>query len=314
VPGYGQQPAPGGYAAPGQQPYAAPGQQPGYGQQPAYGQQQYGQQPGMPGYGAYAPGQVSTSSAGNNQIISWVILGVVALMALIAAIFAIVDMSDLGSVSSSTPSISSADLAQAQQYCNANPGTAGCDQLNDASGSSGLTLAWISVIFFLLGSLAGIGGAVLVFLKKTFAHYLILGGGAALFIFSIIFGAKYAFEGDIVYYLITGLVLIGAGLLAFFPQTKGFLYVGAPSVAGAGGYGQVSGFGQQNPYGQQQQPQAYGQQQPYGAPQQQQPGQYQQPGTGGFPQQGPVSGGFPQQQPPQQGGYGQPPQQQPPQW
>jgi hypothetical protein len=152
-------------------------------------------------------------------------------------------------------------------------------------------------------------------------------------LFSIIFMAQYASEGRLVYNLIAGLIIGGAGALGFFPQTRE--YLGLPAMASTG-YGQVGGFGQpQQPYGQPQQPygqpqQPYGQQpygeqpqQPYGAqpgqyqqqpgqyPQQpqQQPGQYQQPGTGGFPQQGPPSGGFQQQQ----GGYGQPPQQQPPQ-
>jgi hypothetical protein len=197
------------------------------------------------------------------------------------------------------------------------------------------TAAIIYFILMIIGGVAGVAGAVMIYLKKYVGQFAIVGGGALLLLFSIIFMAQYASEGRLVYDLIAGIVIGGAGALGFFPQTRE--YLGLPAVA-ATGYGQTGSFGQPNPYAQQQQP-AYGQQpygeqqqQPYGAqpgqyqqpgqypqqqpgqyPQQQQPptGQpYQQPGTGGFPQQGPASGGFPQQP----GGYGQPPQQQPPQW
>jgi hypothetical protein len=162
-----------------------------------------------------------------------------------------------------------------------------------------------------------LAGAAMIFLKKYAGQFAILGGGALLLVFAIIFMAQYGSEGRLVYDLIAGIVIIGAACLGFFPQTRE--YLGLPQVAPTS-YGQAAGFGQPNPYGQ---PSPYGAQpNPYGQPPQQpgypQPGQYpqqqpqpyQQPGSGGFPQQGPPSGGFPQPNP-----YGQPPPQQPPhQW
>lgn len=335
APGYG---APG-YGQPGQPGQPMPGQQmPGQpGQQP-YGQQQ--QQPyGAPGYGQPAyPGYAPQAAAGpsTTQIVNWVIIGVVGVLSLVSVILVIVDLVRLGGVNTGPSLSDDPSFAQLQQLCATNPGAPGCDQIaNLQSQTPSLALAWISLIVLLVGALAAAGGAVLLYLKRPFAHFLVLGGGAAMLIFSIVYGAKYAFAGAIVYYLIAGLVLIGAGVLAFFPQTRE--YLGLPPVA-VTGYGQAAGFGQvyaaqqPNPYGQQQpygaQPGGYPQQQQQqqpGYPQQQQPGQYPQqqqpgypqaPGTGGFPQQAPPpgypqSGGFPQQpgypQQPQQPSQQQPP-------
>jgi hypothetical protein len=297
-PGYGQQP---GYGAPGQQPYGAPGQP--YGQQPGYGQ---------PAYPAYGAGQGGGITASTNQIVSWVVLGVVALMSLLAAILTITLWSEASGGANPCAGFTGteADLCN-QQFAQVDTGIPAA--------------ATIYFILMLIGGIAGVAGAVLIFLKKYVGQFAIVGGGALLLLFSIIFIAQYASEGRLVYNLIAGIIIGGAGALGFFPQTRE--YLGLPALA-ATGYGQVGGFGQPGPYGQPQQPygqQPYGEQpqQPYGQqpgqyqqqpgqypqqPQQPQPGQYQQPGTGGFPQQNPSSGGFQQQ-----GGYGQPPQQQPPQ-
>jgi hypothetical protein len=360
-PGWG---APGqqqGWAAPGAQPgypqqqqQAAPGYgAPGYGQpmqgqpmqgqpgQPMPGQQQpYGQQQAAPGYGAPGYGQPAypgyapqAAAANTTQIVNWVIIGLIGVLSLVALILAIVGMVRLGGATSGPANlgITGAELQQAEQFCASNPSTPECQQLAAAqsSVSSGLTLAWISLIIVLIGALAAAVGAVLLYLKRPFAHFLVLGGGAVMLIFAIVYGAKYAFVGSIVYYLIAGLVVAGAGALAFFPQTRE--YLGLPPVA-ATGYGQAAGFGQVYA-AQQQQPNPYGQQQPYGGyPQQQQqppqqqgypqqPGQYPQQQPGGY-QQAPNTGGFPQQTPPAGSGYpqsgafpqqpGQYPQQQPP--
>jgi hypothetical protein len=286
VPGYGQQPGYG--AAPG---YLPPGQQPPYGAQPGYPQSGYGQ-PVYPGYG---PGQVG-APPNTAQIINWVVLGVVALMSLLAAILTVTLWTQASGGGNPCDGLSGDAAAICGQY------------------SSSYSLPAPAIIYFvllLIGGLAGVAGAVLLFLKKFFGQWAILGGGIALLLFSIVFIVQYSSEGRLVYDLIAGIIVGGAGALAFFPQTRE--YLGLPPVPTTG-YGQAGGFGQPGPYGQQPQ---YGQQ-PYGVqpgypqqpaapqyPQQQQPG-YQQPGSGAFPQQNPPSGGFPQQP-----GYGQPPQQPP---
>ena len=299
VPGYGQQPGAPAYgqqppaygATPGAAPGYTPPGQPAYGAQPGYGQQQPGY--GQPAYPGYAPGQVGNPQ-NTAQIINWVVLGVVALMSLLAAILTITLWSEAGA--SPCDGLSGEEATLCNQY------------------SASISLPAPAIIYFILlliGGLAGVAGAVLLFLKKFVGQWAVIGGGALLLLFSIIFMVQYASEGRLVYDLIAGIIVGGAGAMAFLPQTRE--YLGLPPVASTG-YGQAGGFGQAAAYGQP----AYGQQQqqPYGAqPGYQQPGQYpqQQPGqyppaSGGFPQQGPPSGGFPQQP-----GYGQPPQQ-PPGW
>ncbi len=281
------------------------------------------------GQPAYAPG-AGGSSAPSAQIFSWLLLGVLAILAIITIIFAIVDMSDLGSASSGASDAQS----QIQSICAQSPDPTSCMQTaNNAAANApaapSLALIWISVILFLISGLVVIGSGVIIFLKNSLAaisHHAIAGAGLITAVFAIILGAKYAFSGHVVYYLIAGIVTLIAGVLGYFPATKG--YLGLPGAATPSFVGQAGGFGQQ-PYGQ---PAPYGAppQQPYGAPQQpqqpqqpygqppqpgygapQQPGYGQpgQPGTGGFPQGGPGTGGFPQQ-PGQPGGYGQQPPQQ----
>lgn len=306
VPGYGQQPNPYGQPQPG---YGQQQQQQAYGQQPGYGQQQYGQQ----AYPGYAQGQMA-SSPDTGQIITWAVLGVVALMSLLAAIMTITLWSDVGSAADAFSGNSAAECAQAGLS------QAECQQAL-AQAQSSVSIPAAMVIYFILlliGGIAGVAGAVMIFLKRYVGQYAIVGGGALLLLFSIIFMAQYAGEGRITYDLIAGIIVGGAGALGFFPQTRAYLGL-PPGPVAAGGYGQVGGFGQPA-YGQQSSPApGYGQQPAYGQPQYQQqpqqqmgygqqpqqPGYPQQPPSGGFPQQGPPSGGFPQQP----GGY---PQQQPP--
>ena len=198
---------------------------------------------------------------------------------------------------------------------------------NATSGASAkapsFALLWIALIIFLISGLVTIGAGVIIFLKNSLSsisHHVIAGAGLLTAVFAIIIGAKYAFSGDVPYYMIAGIVTLIAGALGYFPQTKGYLGLSGgprPSFGGqAAGFGQQP-YGQPAPYGAQQQPygapaqqQPYGQQpQPgYGAPQQPGYGQPGAPGTGGFPQN-PGTGGFPQQ-PGQPGGYGQQPPQQ----
>ncbi|HJP74884.1 MAG TPA: hypothetical protein VJ914_11480 [Pseudonocardiaceae bacterium] len=340
-PGFGQPPA---YGAPQQPGFGAPGApgQPAYGQppqaQPGYGQPAYGQQPGQPAFGqpaygqpAYAPG-AGGSSAPTAQIVSWLVLATLAILAVLAAIFAIIDMSDFGSASSASGDAA----AQIQQYCQSSPDPSACVQAANQAGAQAASntsvpaLAWITVILILLGGLVTIGAAVVIFLKNSLANisqHAIAGSGFIIAVFAIIFGATYSFQGGyMVYFLIAGIVILIAGLLGYFPQTKGYLGLpstATPTMGQAGAFGQQP-YGQPAPYGAPQQPQQpygapgqpqqpYGQQPGFGAPPQQpgygQPGMP--PGTGGFPQN-PASGGFPQQpgQPGQPGGYGQQPPQQ----
>jgi hypothetical protein len=341
-PAYGQQPgAMPGYGQPGQPGQPAYGQQPPaygqqpYGQQPAYGQQPYGQQAAYPGY---APGQAAGSANANmNKYLVWGGLAVAAAMALIAAIMTLTQFGDLG------------------RYSDA------YDSLNNLQSIPGVTtnsslpapaILYI-VVLALVSSLGVIAFAALCFLRRmaqapmlflVSSGVLLVVGVIGLIAWPSVGGVSVSGSGDVVYYMISGIVAAGVAAAIFFrPEfTNEVRFApGAPNplagfgqrVAAANAYSQQPqpGYGQQpNPYGQQpygQQPQ----QQPYGQQQYQQPGQYpqQQPGqypqqqqppqqqppqqqppsTGGFPQQGPPSGGF--QQP---GGYPQqPPQQQPPQ-
>jgi hypothetical protein len=126
---------------------------------------------------------------------------------------------------------------------------------------------------------------VLIYLKKSFAHFVIAGAGAALLIGAIVFMIGIPEGGEaptrIVFELIFGILVGAIGALGFFPQTAKFLGGGSALGGPGGGFGgpPQGGFGQP--------------QQGFGQPQQ---------GFGQPPQQG-----F-GQQPPQQG-YGQPPQQ-----
>lgn len=291
------------YAQPGEhQPF--PGQQPpqqGYGQPGGFPgqppQQGYGQPQGYPqqhGYGG-APG----AAGGNAAMIPMIVQGAVALFGLIALIMAITLMADFGELRSA--------LAEFGELSSFLPG-----------------YVWVYAILALLGALAAVAGAVMLFMKKNaFAHYLVLGGGVALLLAGILLLIE--FGGSMtraVFFLIFGLLITAAGALAFVPNAKHFLFSGAQ--AGPAGYGGPNHFGQPGGYpGQQQHQQPYGQQQQYGQQGQQQPG-YGQPAQGyGQPQQQP--GGYGQQHQPQQGygqqpygqpqqqpgGYGQPPQQQP---
>src|SRR6266702_2879540 len=222
-PGYGQQQQPGyPQQMPGYPP-AGPGQQSGYGQ-PVYGQQPgYGQQPAYPGY---APGGAATPMD-TNKIISWVVLAVAAVMALLGAILTITLWSEASGGADPCAGLTGAEASACAQV----------------TGSLAVpTAAIIYFILLIVGGVAGVAGAVLVFMKKEVGKLAIIGGGALLLLFSIIFMIQYTSVGRIVYDLIAGIVVAGIGALAFFPQTRA--YLGLPGgLAAPGGYGQVGGFG-----------------------------------------------------------------------
>jgi hypothetical protein len=275
-PGYGQQPPPG---------YGPP--PPGYGQQqppPGYGPPPGGfaQQPGLghaPSFGG--PGQ-------NTQMISMIVLGAVAVFGLIGAIMMITLFSDLN------PSDPCTGLSGAAR--------ASCEDFAGNISAPGRYIVYTIVL--LVAAVAAIAGAVLQYLKKVpYAHLIILGAGAVMALFAIIFGSDASFITRLVFMLLFGLVIAGAGAMAFFPQTRAYLGFGDGALGGPrtgpsgfGGPPPGGGFGQPGGYGQP--PQQFGQppQQPggYGQPPQQQPGGFGTP-PGGF--------GQPPQQP---GGYGQP--------
>ena len=262
----------------------------------------------------------------------WIAAGVAAVLGIIGAILMFTLMGDFGGASAS----SQADQCRASIE-RMGGDTSLCDQV--ASASSVPTWAWIYTIILALAALAAVGGGVLLFLKNRLAPWVLVGSGAVLLLFAIIFGAQADFITRIVLELIFGILIAAIGALGLIPSTAGFIGLGGgPSGPGGfggppgGGYpGQPGGFGQPGPYG----PPSGGFGQPggYGQPAQPggfgQPGGYGQPGQpGGFGQPGgpnPASGGFPQQpgQPGpygQPGGYGQPspygqpPQQPPQQW
>lgn len=296
--GFGQQqPPPGGFGQ----------QQPGYGQQPppGYGppppQGGFGQQP-PPGYGPPPGGFAHQQGLGagpnfggqgqNTQLISWAIAGLVAILGLVCALWAVSDDIFSGDLSDYSDQFSQA--GEEGQKALASPG-----------------ILYIGSIGVILAGLAAIGGGVLIFLKHKMASMATLGAGGGLVLFAIIYMIGFGqFDlpagvdpdwpaGNVkVFALIAGILVAGAGALAYFPQTKHFLgggsVLGGPGGPGGGpgGFGpppQQQGFGQQQPapYGQMPpQQQGYGQQPPPGYGQQpppQQPGGYGQ--QGGPPQQ-----------------------------
>jgi hypothetical protein len=283
--GSGLQPPYAGYGVP------PPPAQPTYGQ-PGYGQPGYGQA----GYGAVGAGPSA------QQIITWIALGGIAIFGLLGAILTGALLSDLVSAVGKVSDICDRYGGQASDICN--------QTLKDHGPHLPAAVVFYLVLM-IAGSLTALGGAVLLFVKKHFGHWLVIGGGAVMLLFAIISEVQYGSAGRITYDLIAGLLISAAGGAMFAPQVRQFLgmpplqaggarpgqFGGWPSAYGppTGPYGQPPrGYGQQpGPYGQQPGG-SYGQQPgPYG----QQPGPYGQPGPGGY---GPPSG---QPYPPPGGGY-----------
>jgi hypothetical protein len=165
-PGYGQPPP--GYGPP---PPQAFGQQPppGYGPPPGG----FAQQPGL-GHGPAFGGQGQ-----NTQMIQMIILGAVAVFGLIGAVMMITLWSDLGSASRAVDQVCSGPFATSEI----------CDQTTSGAGRG-----IFYTIVLLVASLGAIAGAVLLYLKKiSYAHYVLLGCGGLMVLFSIIFGADGSF-------------------------------------------------------------------------------------------------------------------------
>jgi hypothetical protein len=228
-------------------------------------------------------------------MISMIVLGAVALFGLIGAIMMITLWSDLGSASDACSGLTG-------------PSRAACENIAGDIVPGRFTFY---TLVLLVASLGAIAGAVLLYLKKVhYAHLIVAGSGGLMVLFAIIFGSDASFATRLVFMLLFGLVIAGAGAMAFFPQTRPYLGLGegALSTARPGGFGGPppgGGFGQPGGYGQPPQ-QGFGQQPPP-------PPGYGQPPQG----YGTPPGGF--GQPPQQGGgYGQPgpgqPGGPPPQW
>jgi hypothetical protein len=289
-PGYGQQPPDTGYASP--QPSPPPGQQDygrqaGYGQT-GYGQTGYGQQSGygpQSGYGQPAYGQggyYSQPRTGSNtqQFVTWTLLGAITLLGLLGFILTVGLWIDVSTA-----------VSRASNVC----GQFGGGEISDIcrqairNNAPRVPAALVTyLILLIVGSIAAIAGAVLIFLKKYAGQYLIIGGGVVMLLFAIIGEARYGAAGPITYDLIAGLIIAIAGGLMFVPQIRSNL--GLPPISSGGRAGQSGGGGQfgsgghfgggqfgggQPPYGQP----PYGQP-PYGQPHQ---GRYGQPGYGDYP-------------------------------
>jgi hypothetical protein len=263
-PGYGGQPTPGSYgqaAAPGygqQPPYAAysspppfdgPPIQPG----PGVAQNGYGQQLGYgpPGWGGYSS---PVSGPSSQQLISWIILGVIGLLGLLSAILTLTLWLNLSSAAS-----------HASDLCNRFGGeySSLCRQSIKNVVPSVPTALVIYLILVIFGSLLAASGAALLFLQKQAGRFLILGGGLVMLACAIVCEARYSATGRITYDLIAGLLIAVAGGLMFVPAFRTTLGLGSMSTGG-GGLGQFQGGGQ-SPYGQPQLP------------------QYGPPGSGGYP-------------------------------
>jgi hypothetical protein len=204
-------------------------------------------------------------------MISLVVAGVVALLGIIGAIITITLWADLGGG------------GDAASGCAGLPPDLQAECERQVESATEIPFKYhLYMIMYLLGSLAAIGGAVLIYLKKPFAHYTILGGAVLVFLSSLlIFFEEGDSGGRPIIMFIFSLVFAAAGALGFFPQTKAYVGLGGSVLGGPGGYGPPPGSGG------------------YGPP----------PG-GGFG--GPPPGGFGQQPPPPQGfgqQGGQPPQQ-----
>lgn len=299
-PGYGAPQQPPGWGQ--QQPWGA---QPQYGPPPGWGQQPWGAPQPQPGaaWGAPAPG--GGMNAETTKFVTWAAAGVVGVLGLVALILQIIMFTEGGGGSIEVP---------------------GGGTINVPSTSIPGDAVFF-LVMLIVGSVASIAGAVLIFLKQNYAHFVVVAGGFLLLLFAIIAGASYTFVGELIYYLIAGIFIAAVGTLGFFPQTKQYLGIpgpGADPFAGHQGaqYGvyarpQTAPYGQQPPpppgwgqpppqqppqqwgaqphYGQPPQPDPYGQppygQQPYGQPQYGQP--YGQPDPYGQQQQ---PGGYPPQQ------------------
>jgi hypothetical protein len=289
-PGYDGASAPGGYGQ--QPPYPGRGGAPPPPAQPGLGHPNYGQT----GYGTVGAGPSS------QQIITWIALGGIAFFGLLGAILTGTLLSDLISAVGKVSDICDRYGGQASDICR---------QTLKEHGPHIPAAVVAYLVLMILGSLAALGGAVLMFVKKYFGHWLVIGGGAVMLLFAIISEVQYGSAGRITYDLIAGLLITAAGGAMFAPQVRLFLgmpprpasgprpgqFGGGPSAYGppAGPYGQPAG-----PYG----PPggAYGQPPPaYGRP----PGPYDQPAPDGYGQSpGPYGPPGPYGQPP--GPYGPP--------
>jgi|GEM_PF-1102954 hypothetical protein len=242
-PAYGWQ-TPAGYG-----PYTGPGHWPPVG--PGYG--------GLPGYGQpppYGPGGYrQPSGPSSQQIALWITLGVVIFLGLIGAILTLTLLIDIGSA-----------VTRVSNLCNQYGGqlSALCKQSLRNRGVRVPAAAVVYLLFMILGSLAALGGALLMLFKKLFGQFLILGGGLMVLLFAIVCAVQYGGTGRITYDLIAGVVIASAGGLLLLPQIRQLLGLPPPDTGGypyqPGGVHRASGA----PY-----PGAYG--------------QYGQPGPGGYP-------------------------------
>ncbi|MGH3633301.1 hypothetical protein [Mycobacterium sp.] len=266
APGYGWQ-APTGYgyqatAGHWPQPGAGYGQQtfPGYGGPSAYGQAGYRQggysQP--PGYAQfpYGSGGYRQSGGGpsSGQISLWITLGGVIFLGLLGAVLTFTLLMDLSTA-----------VSRASNICDQYGGQISdiCKQSLRNHGVKVPITAVTYLVLLILGSLAALGGAVLMLLKKQLGRFLILGGGVVMVLFAIVCAAQYGGTGRVTYDLIAGVLIAIAGGLLIVPQIR--LFLGLPPTSGRrpGQFGGGGGL----PYGQQY------------------PGYYGQPGPGYPPRQ-----------------------------
>ncbi len=251
-PGYGGQPAPGGYV---QQPPPYPG----YGTPPApapgYPHAGYPQQPGQgpPAWGGYvAPASGPTSQ----QAIGWITFAVAGVLGLLGAILTLTLWLNMNSA-----------VSRASAVCNRFGGeySSICRQ-SIKNVVPSIPPALVTSLFLIIAaSLVATAGAVMLALKRPTGQFLLLGGGIVMLVLAIGCEARYGATGRLTYDLIAGVVIAAAGGLMLVPAVRFALEL-SPKPAAGPGPGGYQGGGQWH----------------YGQPQ---PPQYGPPGPGAYPPQ-----------------------------
>ncbi|MDI5980226.1 hypothetical protein, partial [Amycolatopsis magusensis] len=218
-----QQQHPGGFGGP---PPGGPG---GFGPPPG-GPGGFGPPPGQGGFGPPPGGFGGPPQGGGNdssKMISMIIAGVLALLAGLSLIVNLISVIDVATLPDPCEHLSGAALER-------------CEGIGvDYGVGAGVIIMWVVL---LLGLAGAVGGAVLIFLRKKLAQYVLLGSGGLLVVFTIVVAAMYTFAGSLIFNLFIGLLAAGAGVLGFFPATQP--YIGMESGSAFGGQqGQGGGFG-----------------------------------------------------------------------
>jgi hypothetical protein len=241
-PGYSGQLGPENY---GQQP-----PQPGYGPPPGPGVPpiEYGQ---PPGYGAPWGNYAAPAAPPNSQqIVGWISLAIIGLLGLVGAILTLTLWINLNSAVSRAADVCNRFGGEYSSMCR--------EQVKHMVPTVPVALV-ICLFLIIAACLAAAVGTVLLFLKKTVGHFLILGGGFVMLILAIACEARYGATSRVTYDLIAGLVILVTGALMFVPAFRVVLGL-PPKLTDRPGPTAFPGGGQW-PYGQQPPPPP-----PYGPP------------------------------------------------